>query len=178
MSNGTKKSGIPQTIEIAKKQRLIFLGVFAVSTLLFIIIPLTGLLGDLGFLIALPAFFVSLYTGAGVYMGGKVIKSFKDTTCDNCNTRLVYNDKTKVDVLKKWRTTNQNSSNGDILAKTMFRVSVENTCPSCRRKKTFETTLATDKIRVTGDLSSIKSEVDEANLEDVVKAYFGQSIRR
>jgi hypothetical protein len=44
-------------------------------------------------------------------------------------------------------------------------------------QKTFQTKLATDMIRVTGD-STIKSEVDEANLDDVIKGYFSQKIRQ
>ena len=173
-----KLSATPKTIEEAKKQRQIFLIAFIVSATLFVVIPLTGLLGDIGVLIALPAFLIALYTGLGVSVAGKVIKSFKDTTCDSCSKRLVYDANTKVTVLKKWRQTSTNSGNGDVLSKTMFNVSVDNTCPSCRRTKTFQTTLATDKIRVTGNINNIKSEVDEANLEDVVKAYFGQKIRQ
>ncbi len=173
-----KLTATPKTIEEAKKQRQIFIIAFIVSAALFVFFSATRIIGDSSFLIALPAFFVALYTGLGISASGKVIKSFKDTTCDNCGKRLVYDANTKVSVLKKWRQTSTNSGNGDVLSKTMFNVSVDNTCPSCRRTKTFQTTLATDKIRVTGNINNIKSEVDEANLEDVVKAYFGQKIRQ
>ena len=174
------KSSTPKTIEEAKKGQLTYLIILGVSLAVVVILGvfLNRLLGDFTSIITLVALGVAAYSGLGVNVAGKIIKSFKNTTCDSCNTRLVYNDKTKISVLKKWRTTSQNSSNGDVLAKTMFNVSVENTCPSCRRTKTFQTTLATDKIRVTGNINNIKSEVDEANLEDVVKAYFGQKIRQ
>jgi hypothetical protein len=174
------KSPIPQTIEAAKKSRLTYLIVLGVSVAVVILLGvfLNTLFGGFTPIITLVAMGVAAYSGLAVNVAGKIIKSFINTTCDSCNTRLVYNDKTKISVLKKWRTSSQNPSNGDVLAKTMFSVRVDNTCPSCRRTKTFETTLATDKIRVTGSINNIKSEVDEANLEDVVKAYFGQSIRQ
>jgi RNase P subunit RPR2 len=171
-------SKLPKTLAEAKsrqKTNLIIL-LFAISLLvLYAIFP--KILGDVTALLGLVTFGIAGYFGLTLYVLSNIIKSFKDTTCDHCQTRLVYDENTKYTVIKKWRESNQNQSNGDILSKSMYSVSVDNTCPKCRRKKTFQTTLATDMIRVTGN-STIKSEVDEANLEDVIKGYFSQRIRK
>jgi RNase P subunit RPR2 len=180
MAQTTKKNSTPQTIEEAKSKQktylIIFIAGLAATILFAAVVP--QLLGDFTSLLALVSLGVTAYSGLVLNVARKIIKSFKNTTCDSCNTRLVYDSNTKYDVLKKWTQTNRNESNGDILSKTMFNVSVTAMCPSCRRTKTFQTTLATDMIRVTGNLGSIKSSVDGANLEDVVKAYFKQNIRQ
>jgi hypothetical protein len=94
------KSSTPKTIEEAKKGQLTYLIILGVSLAVVVILGvfLNRLLGDFTSIITLVALGVAAYSGLGVNMAGKIIKSIKNTTCDSCNTRLVYNDKTKISV--------------------------------------------------------------------------------
>ncbi len=141
------KDPVKSSAEVVERKKEIFPFLYIGGCLLVLFLILTLIVPDLSFLLAIPALCI-LYCAFLLLILKKAGEKFGDIECNNCQTRIAYDDNVQIKVLNKsFKVTTSDKKiekNGipveaTISAKGKETTTVEVTCKcqACGTEKTF-----------------------------------------